>query len=98
VLRLAGQCGVPPGARAVSANVTVTGAAGSGHLAFLPGDVYVGAAVGPPQVSSVSFVAGQTRANNAMLRLATSGSGTVAVLNASSGAVHLVVDVNGYFQ
>ena len=99
VLRVAGPCGVPPTARAVSANVTVTGAAGAGHVTFFPGDVYPGAAVGPPGVSTVNFAAGQTRANNAILSLATSGSGTVAVLNGSpSGAVHLIVDLNGYFQ
>ncbi len=50
-----------------------------------------------PGTSSLSFSAGQTRANNAVLGLATDGSGTFRVFNGSAGTVHVIVDVNGYF-
>lgn len=39
-----------------------------------------------------------TRANNAVVLLATDGSGTIGVKNGSAKAVHFVLDVNGYFQ
>jgi hypothetical protein len=49
-------------------------------------------------MSNVNFVPGVTRANNAVVPLATDGSGTINVKNGSAGAVHFVLDVNGYFQ
>lgn len=63
-----------------------------GALAIYRGD---GALSG---TSSISFNAGKTRANNAILQLALDGSGTVKVNNSAAGAVHIVLDVNGYFQ
>jgi hypothetical protein len=39
-----------------------------------------------------------TRANNAIVTLAADGTGRIAVLNASTGTVHLLVDVSGYFE
>lgn len=89
-----GICGIPASAKAVSANVTVTQPSGQGHVSLWPGDLQ------QPMVSSINFAAGQTRANNVLLRLATSGSGSVAA-NAfvlGNGNVQLIVDVNGYFQ
>ncbi|HEX5760226.1 MAG TPA: hypothetical protein VF121_13630 [Thermoanaerobaculia bacterium] len=94
VVRMAGRCGIPATAKAVSVNVTVTGAGAAGHLVFFPGDADGGSA------STINFTAGVTRANNAVLMLASSGSGTLAVHHASAaaGLVHLLIDVNGYFQ
>jgi len=46
----------------------------------------------------IDFVAGLTRANNAIVTLANDGSGTVDVFNGSRGTVHVVIDVNGYFE
>jgi hypothetical protein len=40
---------------------------------------------------------GVTRANNTIVPLATNG-GTLTVKNGSAGAVHFVLDVNGYMQ
>jgi hypothetical protein len=40
---------------------------------------------------------GQTRANNAIVPLGPSGDILVHV-DQASGSVHLIVDVNGYFQ
>jgi hypothetical protein len=48
-------------------------------------------------VSNVNFSAAQTRGNNAIVFLATDGTGTIKVKNGSAGAVHVVLDVNGYF-
>ena len=88
---LAGHCGVPTTAAAVSLNVTVTGPTVQGHLRLFPS----GAAL--PVVSTINYVAGQTRANNAVTRLGASGTLEVYV-GQSGGSVHVIVDVNGYFE
>ena len=91
---LAGSCGIPAGAKALAANVTVTQPGGAGFVRFSPGGC------APLNVSTINFGAGQTRANDAVLPLANDGSGTVNA-NASvagGGAVHLLIDVDGYFQ
>jgi hypothetical protein len=51
-----------------------------------------------PFASTLNFAAGQTRANFAIVGLATNGAGTVAVKNRASADVHLVLDTGGYFQ
>ncbi len=90
-LTVAGTCGIPASARAVSVNLTAVASA-PGYLTLYPGDG------GVPGSSSINFVAGQTRANNAVLALAGDGTGTLAVLNGSGGLNHLILDVNGYFK
>jgi hypothetical protein len=87
-----GTCGVPSTAVAVSVNLTAVGAGAAGYLTVYPGN-----SVFAPVVSNVNFFAGQTRANNAVVPLATDGSGTIKVKNGSAAAVHFVLDVNGYF-
>jgi hypothetical protein len=87
-----GGCGIPSTAVAVSVNVTVTQPGAPGYLTIYP------STGSRPVVSTVNFGAGQTRANNAVLVLASDGSGTVKVFNGSGGTVHVVVDVNGYFE
>ncbi|HSD65976.1 MAG TPA: M12 family metallo-peptidase [Vicinamibacteria bacterium] len=89
---LAGDCALPSGAKAVSLNVTVVAGSAPGSVVVYPGDLAA------PAASTTNFVAGQTRANNVIVGLASSGAGTVAVMNRAAAAVHLVVDVNGYFQ
>jgi hypothetical protein len=50
-------------------------------------------------LDTVSFRAGQTRANNAVLGLYGTPTGSVTVVSGiASGTVHLVVDVTGYWQ
>jgi hypothetical protein len=88
-----GACGVPPSAIAVSVNLTAVGAAAAGYLTLFPGN-----ALGPPLVSHINFTPGATRADNAIVPLAMDGTGTIQVNNGSAGTVHLVLDVNGYFQ
>ncbi len=91
LFRLTGQCGIPSGAIAVSANLTVV-PGGAGVLSLYPGNAF------PLGTSNVNFNPGQVRATNAMLELATNGVGTVGVLNGSGTATQFLLDVNGYFQ
>ncbi len=84
-------CGVPPGAVAISANVTAVNPAVTGDLLVYPNGI-----ASPPTASTISLRAGRTRANNALVYLAPDGS--VIVKNGSAGTLDLVLDVNGYFQ
>lgn len=88
-----GRCGIPATAKAISANITVVNAPGIGHLTLFPGNA------SPPTSSTINFRPGLTRANNAVLMLASSGTGALTVQNnATTGATHVLIDVNGYFQ
>jgi hypothetical protein len=89
-----GRCNIPTTAKAISVNVTVVLAGASGNLSLYPGDL------GPPPSSTLNFGPGQTRANNAVVKLAGSGAGTFALrqFTSPSASVHVLVDVNGYFQ
>lgn len=89
---LAGSCAVPADAKTISANVTVTQPAAAGSLTCFPGNAI------PTGTTTIAFRAGQTRANNTMLYLATDGAGSIGVQNDASGSVHFIVDVNGYFR
>jgi hypothetical protein len=91
--QLAGVCGSPARAKLVAVSLTVVRAQALGHLEIFPGDQTT-----PPGTSSLNFGPGQTRSNNAILLLATDGSGTVKVRSVTSGSVDLVVDVLGYFE
>jgi hypothetical protein len=96
-IRLAGPvsgCGVPVGAVAAAVNLTVTGATGGGHLSFWGADNSLSSA------TAISFAAGQTRANNAVVALSYQFAGMVVVdpVLAGNGEVHLIVDVVGYFR
>jgi hypothetical protein len=88
-------CGIPAAAKAVSVNVTVTLPTASGKIQFAPAGC-----TNLPIVSTVDFSGGQTRSNNAILLLATDGSGGMVARGTvtGNGTVQLIVDVNGYFQ
>jgi hypothetical protein len=92
VFVLSGTCGIPSGARAVSANVTVTAPQATGDLRLYR------AGSAAPLASTINFRTGQTRANSALLGLSLDGTGSFAVQNDAAGTVDLVVDVNGYFK
>jgi hypothetical protein len=64
---LTGQCGIPRTARALSVNVTVTAATGSGFLTLSAADQQAGG------TSTINFEIGRTLANNAILRLSGEG-------------------------
>jgi hypothetical protein len=92
VVTAAGHCGVPAAARAVAANVTVVAPAAGGYLSFFPGNQTA------PVTSTINFAPGQVRTNNAVIGLSSSGTGTLALLNAASSQVHVLIDVSGYFE
>jgi hypothetical protein len=92
VLTVTGRCGIPAAAKAVAVNATVVSAPAAGHLRFFPGNALA------PNAAVVNFNPGQTRTNNAILMLASSGTGTLAVQSFTGAAVQVVLDVNGYFQ
>ena len=89
----AAGCGIPAGAEAISANVTIVGPTGAGHLLLYPGNYP------KPATSTLNFAAGQTRANDAILPLASDGTGMLAAepFVLGGGSVHVLIDVNGYF-
>jgi hypothetical protein len=88
---IAGQCGIPSSAVAVSINVTVTQPSAAGDLRVFPGGTPL------PLVSAINYQAGQTRANNAVAKLGTAGDLAVRC-DQASGTVQLIIDANGYFQ
>ncbi|MGH9332345.1 MAG: PKD domain-containing protein, partial [Vicinamibacteria bacterium] len=91
VFTAAPSCNIPSSAKAISVNIAVTGATAAGHLRFHPGGTAV------PAVSTINYASGQTRSTNAVVSLNSSGELAVYVGQAG-GLVHLIVDVNGYFE
>jgi hypothetical protein len=89
---MVGQCGIPASATAISLNVTVTGPDVVGHLVVYPEGSPV------PGSSTINFRAGQTRANNAIVRLGAAGAIAVVSGQLPGGTVHVIIDVNGYFR
>jgi len=87
-------CGIPALASAISANVTVVSPTAAGFIALYPGNYP------NPPVSTINFSANQIRSNNAILPLASDGSGTLAAqpFVLSNGSVQVIVDVNGYYM
>ena len=92
ILKATGQCGIPATATALAVNITSFNPTVSGNLRFFPGDA------APNSSSVINFQPGVTRANNAMVMLASSGSGALGIYNSASSPVHVLVDVFGYFQ
>jgi hypothetical protein len=88
---LAGRCGIPASATALSVNVTATGATAAGNVVLFAGGTNA------PSTPTLYYAAGVTRANNAIVGLGTSAALRVRS-NQTSGSVHLVLDVNGYFE
>jgi hypothetical protein len=86
-----GNCNVPAVAVAISANVTAVSPAAAGDLLVYPNGI-----ASPPVVSTLSFRAGRTRANNTVVYVASDGS--FLVKNNAPGALDFVLDVNGFFQ
>jgi hypothetical protein len=90
-LVLAGECGIPASAIALSLNITVAQPTAAGFFQLYPGGS------SSPATSTLNFAAGQVRANNAVAPV---GSGATLVVvdgQAPGGTAHLIIDVNGYF-
>lgn len=87
-------CGVPATARAVALAVTVVQPTRGGHLTLYPSDFSC------PGLEQLAFSAGRTRTINAIIPLATGGTGTLTVAPtvAEAGSAHLVIDISGYFE
>jgi Beta-propeller repeat len=92
--QVTGVCGIPATAKAISANLTVVRPQQPGFLTLLPGD----AALELLTTSNLNFHAGDVRANNAIVLLSYSGTGTIYVFAALAGTTDALLDVNGYFQ
>jgi hypothetical protein len=86
-----GHCDIPPTAQAVSINLTATAQTAQGHLRLYAGGT------SPPDTSSLNYVAGQTRASNAVIMLGMLGDVGVRCVQ-GSGTAHVIIDVNGYFE
>lgn len=91
VFEVAGVCGIPETAGALAVNVTVTGGTGFGALNLHAADQP------PPPTLVIAFGPGQTRANNAIVALSPPPHLAFAAANGPA-AVHLIVDVNGFFE
>jgi hypothetical protein len=88
---MVGRCGVAPTANAISLNLTVTGATAPGYLTVYP----QGSAI--PLASTINFGAGQTRANNAIVRIGTGAAIAIFYGQAPGNTVNVIVDLNGFF-
>ncbi len=89
-LQVTGKGGVPmSGVGAVVLNVTVTTPRAGGYLRVYPDSATV------PTSSNVNFTAGQTVANQVVVKV--SSAGKVAITNTSSGTVQIIADVSGYY-
>jgi glucose/arabinose dehydrogenase len=86
-------CGVPATAKAVAVNLTIVSPAGGGQIVAYPAGT-----LAPAASTTLSFSLGQTRANNAIVALATNGQIAVLPTISGSGTAHLVLDVVGYFE
>lgn len=87
-----GKCGIPAEANAIAANITVINGSASGDLTIKAGNL---TATVPPVIQ---VPISRSRANNAMIQLASNGDGNIAVINSTAGTVHLILDVSGYFR
>ena len=82
---------MPATAKAVAANLTVLEATALGNLVVYPTGIPV------PATSNVNFSAGQVRANSAQLPLG-DGQVNARATVLGGGTVHLILDVNGYYE
>ena len=89
VFPVAGNCGIPLAAQAISMNLTVARTTGPGFLAIWPD----GSPQPNPLVSTLNYVQGVTVANNVLVGLGTTGGVNVYSLV----QVDVIIDVNGYF-
>jgi M6 family metalloprotease-like protein len=92
-LTIGAACGIPLTAQAVSVNITAVDATADGHLRIFS----VGTPL--PTASVLNFRAGLTRANNAIVQLGSAATITIfSGQPAGTGTVHVVLDVNGWFE
>ncbi|HEX6088106.1 MAG TPA: hypothetical protein VF266_26485 [Thermoanaerobaculia bacterium] len=88
-ITVGGVCGVPAGAKAVAANITVITPLTDGWLSAYPSDLPWSG------TSTINYRVTRTRANNAVVPLSSDGRMT---LKNSGSTLHFIVDVTGYFK
>jgi uncharacterized repeat protein (TIGR01451 family) len=86
-----GFCGIPSDAKVLSVNVTVEQATANGDIQLYAHGIT------PPMVGLINYSAGQTRPNNSVVSLCTTGE-FVVQSDQATGTVQVIVDVNGYFK
>jgi virginiamycin B lyase len=89
---IANHCGIPTTAKAISGNITVTRPTTAGYLTLYPSGST------RPLASVINFRAGQTRANNGVFPLGSSGSLDAFGGMPAGNSVDFILDLNGYFQ
>ncbi|WP_407836354.1 PKD domain-containing protein [Streptomyces sp. DSM 116496] len=88
--KIAGNRGVPAGAKAVALNVTVTNPRSDGHLTVFP------AGKAAPNASNLNFTTGQTIANSVIVPVGTDGK--ISIRNGGWNPADVIVDVVGYYS
>ena len=93
--QVTGLCGIPLEARAAALNVTAILPAATGYMTAFP--------AGQPRSlsSTVNFTPGKTRANSVIVGLGTSPAvsfSALSMFNGNPAAMHIIVDVVGYFR
>ncbi len=84
-----GVAGIPDDADAVVVHLTVTGASAASHL------VAFGGGAPAPEASNLNWLAGDTIANLAVVKL---GPGGMLALRNSAGTADVIADVTGWFS
>ena len=90
-VRLTGRGGLPSAAVAITGNVTVTGATGTGYLSIGP------TMTSSPNTSTLNFQAGRTLANNVTLKLGTGGRVSAVIVGTTGLRADVLLDVTGYY-
>ena len=91
-LAVAGNCAIPASAKAISINLAVTQPTATGNVRLFPAGQPV------PTISSINYSTGQTRGNNSVVPLSALGQMAAFVGQPAGTTVHLIIDVNGYFE
>jgi len=95
IFQVGGRCGIPSTAKAILVNIAAINAAAAGEVVLYAGNMSLA-----PATKTISFNAGQVLSNNAVVGLATYGSGSmnaVARFPSGSNQVNVAIDVYGYF-
>ncbi len=90
--QITGRGGIPAGATAITANLTVVGQTRAGFVTVGP----IGAA--NPSTSTINFPLGDIRANGLTVKLAANGTLSAVYMAGAGAATHLVLDVTGYYM
>lgn len=87
-----GHWGVPTGAAAITANLTVTAQTGSGFVAVTPDPVVA------PATSTINFPVGDTMANGLVGPLNGTGNCSLTYVSGAGKTTDLLLDLSGYFE